>query len=177
MCRVWGVYEVCTIRYTFAALTTESAASSATPPRSFVQTYSKWSYSFMWCYQSRSNTKWSYLFIWSYPFNSVTALLNSFSSLFKVAFESDTCLAVRNSVKMSTTLDKVLLLPNLGWVISKTLVAIPGSLFRGKDGADTALEHVANTGIRTLLTTFTFGQLQYALPQRSEMVRPVTHLW
>lgn len=60
-----------------------------------------------------------------------------------------------------TALDKLLIAPALTWVLARTLVAVPGSFFRGKDGADSALEHVANTGVRTLITTMSSGQLQY----------------
>lgn len=60
----------------------------------------------------------------------------------------------------STLGDKVLLLPKISLVISNTLLSVVTSPFRGDEGADTVGEHVMNTAVRTLVTSFTTGQLQ-----------------
>lgn len=64
----------------------------------------------------------------------------------------------------STMLDKAMLLPSVGYIMTRTLASVPGSLFRGKDGAENVLDHVTNTGMRTMLSTLTYGQLQMVLP-------------
>jgi len=60
----------------------------------------------------------------------------------------------------STVGDKVTLVPKISYVIVKTLFSVLTSPFRGDEGAPTVGEHVMNTAVRTLVTSFTTGQLQ-----------------
>lgn len=65
----------------------------------------------------------------------------------------------------ATFKDKALLVPTISLVIGRALLAFIGSPFRGKDGAPTVSEHVANTAMRTLFLHTNVAQLQYGAPQ------------
>lgn len=60
----------------------------------------------------------------------------------------------------ATLSDKVLLVPNLSYVLGRTLVSLLGSPFRGSDGAPTVAEHVQGTAFRALFKCLSTGQLQ-----------------
>ncbi len=61
----------------------------------------------------------------------------------------------------ATLVDKALVLPQAGLLLSKVALAAVTGPFRGSEGAPTYFEHVMNTLVRSLLNSFSIEQLQY----------------
>ena len=64
----------------------------------------------------------------------------------------------------STLLDKVILLPILGIILTKTLFAALTGPFRGQHGAPTYTEHVGNSLLRNLVHTMRVPSIQWLMP-------------